>query len=43
MMDKVRGALFSMLLSGSTEAQFPSGMRWLDLYAGTVRPACTAL
>lgn len=38
MMEKVRGALFSMLLAhtagGST---FPGNARWLDLYAGTVR------
>jgi hypothetical protein len=37
MMEKVRGALFSMLLSQSGDARFPSGMRWLDLFAGTVR------
>jgi 16S rRNA G966 N2-methylase RsmD len=36
MMEKVRGALFSMLLSQSGDARFPGGMRWLDLYAGTV-------
>ena len=43
MMEKVRGALFSMLLSHTAGASyFPAGMRWLDLYSGTVR-ACLLL
>lgn len=37
-MEKVRGALFSMLLAGSAgRCTFPEASRWLDLYAGTVR------
>eukprot|EP00892_Ulva_mutabilis_P003806 jgi/Ulvmu1/1798/UM119_0016.1 len=36
MMEKVRGALFSMLLSGTVgRSTFPQGARWLDLFAGT--------
>ena len=38
MMEKVRGALFSMLLAQTAGSNtFPKNMRWLDLYAGTVR------
>jgi hypothetical protein len=38
MMEKVRGALFSMLLCHSARGnRFPEGKRWLDLFAGTVR------
>lgn len=37
MMEKVRGALFSMLLAGTPgRCAFPADSRWLDLYAGTV-------
>ena len=43
MMEKVRGALFSMLLAGSAgRYTFPAASRWLDLYAGTVRPRAAA-
>ena len=37
MMKKTRGAVFSMLLSRQVggAGQFPSGTRWLDLFAGT--------
>lgn len=38
MMEKVRGALFSMLLTGTVgRSTFPKDARWLDLFAGTVR------
>ncbi|CAG9462970.1 unnamed protein product [Pedinophyceae sp. YPF-701] len=36
MMEKVRAAVFSMLLSQvGPDGRFPPGVRWLDLYAGT--------
>jgi Conserved hypothetical protein 95 len=38
MMEKVRAAVFSMLLAQSAGTnRFGEGMRWLDLFAGTVR------
>lgn len=38
MMERVRGALFSMLLPHGHAAQtFEEGSRWLDLYSGTAR------
>ena len=37
MMEKVRGALFSMLLTGTVgRREFPAEARWLDLFSGTV-------